>query len=99
MAVMVVLTTPGLAEGMPQDVACSAFLAMNHDDMMAATLVAISSNVMAADGTAQTDGTLATDGTMATDGAISADDHLAAMVKACTAHPDMMVMDAMHMMN
>ena len=42
---------------------------------------------------------LATDGTMATDGAMSADDHMAAMVKACTAHPDMMVMDAMHMMN
>lgn len=35
---------------------------------------------------------------MAADGMMSAEDQMAAMVKACTEHPDMMAMDAMHMM-
>ncbi len=103
-AMSAALAAPALAEGMAQDVACSAFRAMSHDDMMAATAAAMSSDAMSSDAMSSdpmaTDGAAATtDGAMATDSAMSADDQMAAMVKACTAHPDMMVMDAMHMMN
>ena len=44
-----------------------------------------------------TDTMATSDDAMADAPAMSADDEMAAMVAACTAHPDMMAMDAMHM--
>lgn len=111
LALSTALTAPAFAETMVQDVTCTAFLAMGHDDMMATMTDAMAADAMATDGamaadaTAPADGAMATDatapadGAMAADGAMSADDQMAAMVKACTAHPDMMAMDAMNMMN
>jgi hypothetical protein len=92
LALLIALTTPALAQDMPQDIACSAFLTMSQDDQMAAMTEAMSADAMAA-GDA-----MATDDPMAAD-AMANDDAMAAMVETCTANPDMMVMDAMHMMN
>jgi hypothetical protein len=98
LALTTALTAPAFADGMAQEVTCEAYLAMGHDDMMAATMSAMGSEAMAKDGAMATD-TTKTDDAMATDGAMSADDQMAAMVKACTDHPDMMAKDAMQMMN
>ena len=99
-ALSISLTSPVFAEGSAQDVACSAFMAMGHDDQMAAMTAAMSSDAMAAEGAMATDGTAKVDDAMqAASGAMSADDQMAAMVKACKAHPDTTMMDAMHMMN
>lgn len=91
------LTAPAFAEGMGQEMTCLDFMAMGQDDMMAATTAAMEADAMAADGAMATE-TTKTDDAMAADGMMSAEDQMAAMVKACTEHPDMMAMDAMHMM-
>jgi hypothetical protein len=102
LALTTALIAPAFAEGMAKEVSCKDYMAMGHDDMMAATTTAMSSDAMAADGAMATDATKTatpkTGDAMAANGAMSADDQMAAMVKACTAHPDMMAMDAMHMM-
>lgn len=98
LALSTALTAPAFAEGMAQDVTCKAYVAMGHDDMMAATMAAMEAGAMATDGAMAAD-TTKTDTAMAADGAMSTDDQMAAIVKACTDHPDMMAMDALHMMN
>ena len=91
------LTAPAFAEGMAQEMTCATYMAMGQDDMMAATAAAMEADAMTADGAMATD-TTKTDGAMAADGMMSAEDQMAAVVKACTEHPDMMAMDAMNMM-
>ena len=91
------LTAPAFAEGMAQEMTCLDFMAMGQDDMMAATTAAMEADAMAADGAMATE-TTKSDDAMAADGMMSAEDQMAAMVKACTEHPDMMAMDAMNMM-
>jgi hypothetical protein len=99
LAISTAITAPAFAETMAADVACSAFMAMGHDDQMSAMTAAMASDEMAADGAMATDTSTMTGDAMAATPAMNADDEMAAMVKACTAHPDMMAMDAMHMMN
>ena len=96
-ALTTALTAPAFAEGMGKDMSCKDYMAMGHADMMAATTAVMEADAMAADGAMATD-TTKTGDAMATDGMMSAEDQMAAMVKACTAHPDMMAMDAMNMM-
>ena len=98
LAISTALTAPAFADAMAADVACKDFMAMGHDDQMSSMTSAMASAKMAADGAMATDTTKKTDDAMAAAPAMSADDQTAAMVKACTAHPDMMAMDAMHMM-
>ena len=87
------LVTPALAQDDPKVVACSAFLAMSHDDQKAAMEMAMTTDSMAVK-TA-----MATDAAMPTGSAMASDDAMATMVKMCTNNPDMLIMDAMHSMN
>ena len=96
-ALTTALTAPAFAEGMAQDMTCTDFMAMGQDDMMAATTAAMEADAMASDGAMATD-TTTTGDAMAADGMMSAEDQMAAIVKACTDHPDMKAMDAMNMM-
>jgi hypothetical protein len=96
-ALTATLGAPALAEGMAQDMTCSDFMAMGQDDMMAATTEAMAADAMSEDGAMATDSTTSGDA-MATEGMMSADDQMAAMVKACTEHPEMTAMDAINMM-
>ncbi|MEO8244272.1 MAG: hypothetical protein ABI832_18370 [bacterium] len=99
LAISTALTAPAFADTMAADVTCSAFMAMGHDDQMGAMTAGMEADKMAADGAMATDTTTTTAGdAMAAAPAMSADEEMAAMVAACTAHPDMMAMDAMHMM-
>jgi hypothetical protein len=93
LAISTALTTSAFADTMAGNVTCSAFMAMGHDDQMGDITAA-----MAADGAMATDATATTGDARADAPAMSADDEMAAMVAACTARPDMMAMDAMHMM-
>jgi hypothetical protein len=74
------LSTPGFAQDMPQDIACSTFMAMSHDDQMAAMSDAMAvdmkmpEDAMAADGAMATDDAMAADSAMVTDDAMAADD-------------------------
>lgn len=92
LALSTALTFPAFAQDMPQDIACSTFLAMSETDQMEAFDAAMSADTMT------TDDAMATGDAMATDDAMAAD-AMAAMVAMCTANPDMMIMDAMHSMN
>lgn len=109
LALSTALAAPAFADGMAKDMACKAFTAMDSDHMMAAMHDAMGSGdamgtggAMASDATASTggmasDATASTGGAMATDSAMmSPEDQMAAVVKTCTDHPDMMLMDAMH---
>jgi hypothetical protein len=98
LAISAALTAPVFADTMAADVTCSAFMAMSHDDQMGAMTAGMEADAMAADGAMATDTTTTASDAMADAPAMSADDEMAAMVAACTAHPDMMAMDAMHMM-
>lgn len=98
LAISTAITAPSFADTMAADVACSAFIAMGHDDQMGAMTAAMASEKMAADDAMATDTSTKTGDAMAAAPAMSAEDEMVAMVKACTAHPDMMAMDAMHMM-
>lgn len=99
LALTTALSAPAFADAMAQEMTCTAYMAMGHDDMMAATTAAMAADTMSKDGAMASDAKTTTKGAMATDGAMSVDDQMAAMVKACTAHPDMMALDAIHMMN
>ena len=99
LAISTALTAPAFADTKAADVTCSAFMAMGHDDQMGAMTDAMASDNMAADGAMATDTTTTAGDAMAAAPAMSADEEMAAMVNACTAHPDMMAMDAMHMTN
>jgi hypothetical protein len=87
------LAAPAFAETMAKDMACSAFTAMDSAGMM----TAMNDAMMAGDAMASGDTMAATDTTKTGDAmAMSPEDSMAALVKTCTEHPDMMVMDAMH---
>lgn len=93
------LMSPAFAQGVPADVACSAFLTMSHDDQMAAMAAAMTRDTIATKAAMATEGTMVTDGTVATAAAMISDAAMAAMVKMCATRPDMTLMDAMHSMN
>ena len=101
------LAMPAFAADMP----CSDFMAMDSAGQMAAMEDAMAADGAMADDAMAADGAMADDamasddamgaeGDMATDDAMAADGMAAeggmeAMVAACTAHPDMTVMEAM----
>jgi hypothetical protein len=91
------LAAPAFADTMAKDMACSAFTKMDSAGMMATMTDAMKSgDAMAAPDATKTD-TTKTDTTKTGDAmAMSPEDSMKALVKTCTEHPDMMVMDAMH---
>lgn len=89
---------PALAEGMAGDMACSAFNTLDQAGMMAAMEAAKTApDAMAADGGMMSSGDAMASGDAMTsqDGMMAQDDGMAALIKACADHPDMMVKDAM----
>lgn len=86
------LAAPTFADTMAKDMACSAFTKMDSAGMMATMTDAMKSgDAMAAPDATKTDTTKTGDAM-----AMSPEDSMKALVKTCTEHPDMMVMDAMH---
>lgn len=88
-ALTAAIAAPAFAETMAKDMTCSAFTAMGQDAMMTAMNDAMMAGDAMASGTAK-----ASSDAMA----MSPEDSMAALVKTCTEHPDMMMSDAMHPM-
>lgn len=105
LALATALTAPAFADAMSKDMTCSAFTGMNADGMKAAMSDAMKAGDAMASGEAKADGAMASGDAMGSgdamasgDAMMSPEDSMAALVKTCTEHPDMMLMDAMHAM-
>lgn len=107
LALSTAFAAPVLAEGMAGDMACSAFSVLDKDGMMAAMeaakmapdAMAPEEGMMGAGGAMASGDAMASDNAMASEGGVMGqEDPMAALIKACADHPDMMVKDAMHAM-